>query len=87
MYNDAKSRRSPGTGDWLLASDEFIRWKGSACQLLWLFGVGARICSMFLRIKSNADPMKIQRGAEKPVFGMAGHAFSNVSMADRYSPS
>lgn len=42
MYLDAKSRRSPGTGDWLLASDEFNRWKSSASQLLWLFGVGAR---------------------------------------------
>lgn len=55
MYLDAKSRRSPGTGDWLLASDEFLHWKSSARQLLWLFGVGARFRSMSLLIESNAD--------------------------------
>ncbi|KAJ6109516.1 NACHT domain-containing protein [Penicillium sp. IBT 16267x] len=57
MYLDARSRRSPGTGDWLLASDEFIRWKSSAGQLLWLFGVGERFRYMSLLIENNADPI------------------------------
>ncbi|GLA90854.1 hypothetical protein AtubIFM57143_000461 [Aspergillus tubingensis] len=37
--NDNQYHRSPGTGDWLLKSKEYVRWKDCPGSILWLHGV------------------------------------------------
>ncbi|XRM38322.1 hypothetical protein ABZX51_001753 [Aspergillus tubingensis] len=37
--NDTQYHRSPGTGDWLLKSKEYVRWKDCPGSILWLHGV------------------------------------------------
>ncbi|BCR94675.1 uncharacterized protein AKAW2_11721S [Aspergillus luchuensis] len=37
--NDTQYHRSPGTGDWLLNSKEYVRWKDCPGSILWLHGV------------------------------------------------
>jgi hypothetical protein len=38
-HNAACERREPLTGNWLLQSDEFAKWKREPKQLLWLHGI------------------------------------------------
>jgi hypothetical protein len=38
-HNAACERREPLTGNWLLQSDDFTRWKREPKQLLWLHGI------------------------------------------------
>ncbi|RAK94299.1 hypothetical protein BO79DRAFT_234082 [Aspergillus costaricaensis CBS 115574] len=43
--NDTQYHRSPGTGDWLLNSKEYVRWKNCPGSILLLHGVDIqRIC-------------------------------------------
>ncbi|GKZ34987.1 hypothetical protein AbraIFM66950_005426 [Aspergillus brasiliensis] len=39
VQNDTHYNRSPGTGDWLFKSEEYIDWKGCPSGILWLYGV------------------------------------------------
>lgn len=38
-HNRAIQQREPGTGEWLLKSDEFNRWKMHSRGLAWLHGI------------------------------------------------
>ncbi|KAL9100692.1 MAG: hypothetical protein Q9163_003956 [Psora crenata] len=38
-YNKALKQRQPGTGTWLLKSDEFGAWKTTSASFLWLHGI------------------------------------------------
>ena len=38
-HNAACERREPLTGNWLLQSDDFAKWKREPKQLLWLHGI------------------------------------------------
>ncbi|PYH69937.1 uncharacterized protein BO88DRAFT_481361 [Aspergillus vadensis CBS 113365] len=38
--NDTQYYRSPGTGDWLLKSKQYVGWKDCPGSILWLHGVG-----------------------------------------------
>ena len=37
-YENAREKRSQGTGIWLLENPAFVDWKSSPCSLLWLYG-------------------------------------------------
>jgi hypothetical protein len=38
-HNRAIQQREPGTGQWILKSDEFVRWKTRPRGLWWLHGI------------------------------------------------
>lgn len=38
-YENALEIRLPGTGSWLLNSDELAAWKGQPGTFLWLYGI------------------------------------------------
>ena len=40
-FRDARDKKEPGTGNWLLDDDRFIQWKENG-KLLWLQGKGKR---------------------------------------------
>ena len=40
MQRDTLAHRTPGTGNWLLESKEYVDWKTSPGSVLWLPGVG-----------------------------------------------
>lgn len=35
----ARAKHEPGTGDWLLASEDFGLWLTGTMELLWLYGI------------------------------------------------
>lgn len=38
-FNKAKELRNPGSGQWLLESEEYSQWKAEKNSLLWLYGI------------------------------------------------
>jgi hypothetical protein len=43
LHNNLKDRRTPGTGQWLLDSTKYKRWRHSPSGLLWLNGAGESV--------------------------------------------
>jgi hypothetical protein len=39
-YHKSIQDRTPGTGQWLLDSKIYTRWKDNTAGLLWLYGAG-----------------------------------------------
>lgn len=39
-HNEARKKHEPETGDWLLQSEAYNKWKTSSSSMLWLYGKG-----------------------------------------------
>lgn len=54
-HNEARKKHEPKTGDWLLQSETYNKWKTSPSSILWLYGKGAsHNASAWLRARSLA---------------------------------